>query len=162
MASVTLEHVKKIYDKNVVAVHDFNLEIKDKEFVVFVGPSGCGKSTTLRMIAGLEDISEGTLEIDLNSIFREPKGTALRYTLSDDFGGKAVIENNTLKVDCKGLKKAEFTVKATDEYDLSTELPLVLTEKNMLGVYALYALAPILGGAGAITLISHLRKKNQS
>ena len=105
---------------------------------------------------------EGTLEIDLNSIFREPKGTALRYTLSDDFGGKAVIENNTLKVDCKGLKKAEFTVKATDEYDLSTELPLVLTEKNMLGVYALYALAPILGGAGAITLISHLRKKNQS
>ncbi len=63
MASVTLEHVKKIYDNNVVAVHDFNLEIKDKEFVVFVGPSGCGKSTTLRMIAGLEDISEGVLRI---------------------------------------------------------------------------------------------------
>ena len=64
MASLKLEHVKKVYDKNVVAVHDFNLEIKDKEFVVFVGPSGCGKSTTLRMIAGLEDISEGTLSID--------------------------------------------------------------------------------------------------
>ena len=63
MASVTLEHVKKIYDNKVTAVHDFNLEIKDKEFVVFVGPSGCGKSTTLRMIAGLEDISEGTLKI---------------------------------------------------------------------------------------------------
>ncbi len=63
MASVTLEHVKKIYDGGVVAVQDFNLEIKDKEFVVFVGPSGCGKSTTLRMIAGLEDISEGTLKI---------------------------------------------------------------------------------------------------
>ena len=63
MASVKLEHVKKVYDKNVVAVHDFNLEIQDKEFVVFVGPSGCGKSTTLRMIAGLEDISEGTLTI---------------------------------------------------------------------------------------------------
>ena len=63
MASVTLEHVKKIYDGGVVAVHDFNLEIKDKEFVVFVGPSGCGKSTTLRMVAGLEDISEGTLKI---------------------------------------------------------------------------------------------------
>ena len=57
MASVTLEHVKKIYDNKVVAVQDFNLQIKDKEFVVFVGPSGCGKSTTLRMIAGLEDIS---------------------------------------------------------------------------------------------------------
>ena len=63
MAQVTLEGVKKIYDNKVVAVHDFNLNIKDKEFVVFVGPSGCGKSTTLRMIAGLEDISEGTLKI---------------------------------------------------------------------------------------------------
>ena len=63
MASVTLEGVKKIYDNKVVAVHDFNLNIKDKEFVVFVGPSGCGTSTTLRMIAGLEDISEGTLKI---------------------------------------------------------------------------------------------------
>ena len=64
MASVKLTNVKKVYDKNVVAVNDFNLEIKDKEFVVFVGPSGCGKSTTMRMIAGLEDITEGTIEID--------------------------------------------------------------------------------------------------
>ena len=63
MASLKLEHIKKVYDKNVVAVHDFNLEIKDKEIIVFVGPSGCGKSTTLRMIAGLEDISGGTLTI---------------------------------------------------------------------------------------------------
>ena len=64
MASVKLTNVKKIYDNKVVAVHDFNLDIKDKEFIVFVGPSGCGKSTTLRMVAGLEDISEGTVEID--------------------------------------------------------------------------------------------------
>ena len=64
MASVKLTGIKKIYDNKVVAVHDFDLEIADKEFVVFVGPSGCGKSTTLRMIAGLEEISEGTLEID--------------------------------------------------------------------------------------------------
>ena len=64
MASVKLTDVKKVYDNKVTAVHDFNLEIMDKEFVVFVGPSGCGKSTTLRMIAGLEDISGGTLEID--------------------------------------------------------------------------------------------------
>ena len=93
MASVTLKNVKKIYpfngddeknakkkkkkgeepekkksnlqvtDKGVVAVQDFNLEIKDKEFIVLVGPSGCGKSTTLRMIAGLEEISEGELYI---------------------------------------------------------------------------------------------------
>ena len=64
MATIKLEKVKKIYDKQVVAVHDFNLDIGDKEFVVFVGPSGCGKSTTLRMVAGLEDISEGTVSID--------------------------------------------------------------------------------------------------
>jgi len=64
MAHVKLTGVKKIYDNDVTAVHDFDLEIADNEFVVFVGPSGCGKSTTLRMIAGLEDISEGTLEID--------------------------------------------------------------------------------------------------
>ena len=64
MASVKLTNVKKVYGKNTVAVQDFNLDIADKEFIVFVGPSGCGKSTTLRMIAGLEDISEGTVEID--------------------------------------------------------------------------------------------------
>ena len=64
MARVQLENVFKIYQGNVTAVHDFNLDIKDKEFVVFVGPSGCGKSTTLRMIAGLEEISKGTCKID--------------------------------------------------------------------------------------------------
>ena len=63
MATVSLKNVKKIYDNKVTAVHDFNLEIADKEFIVLVGPSGCGKSTTLRMIAGLEDISEGDLVI---------------------------------------------------------------------------------------------------
>jgi len=64
MANVKLVNINKIYDNNVQAVFDFNLEIKNREFVVFVGPSGCGKSTTLRMIAGLEDISSGELYID--------------------------------------------------------------------------------------------------
>ena len=63
MASVKLEHIYKIYDGGVEAVSDVNLEIEDKEFIILVGPSGCGKSTTLRMIAGLEDISKGTLTI---------------------------------------------------------------------------------------------------
>ena len=63
MAEITLTHVKKIYDKSVVAVQDFCMEIQDKEFIVLVGPSGCGKSTTLRMIAGLEEISAGEIAI---------------------------------------------------------------------------------------------------
>ena len=64
MADVILENIRKVYDKDVVAVDDANIEIKDKEFVVLVGPSGCGKSTTLRMIAGLEEITGGEISID--------------------------------------------------------------------------------------------------
>ena len=63
MASLSLKHVCKVYPNGFEAVKDFNLEIKDKEFIIFVGPSGCGKSTTLRMVAGLEDISSGELKI---------------------------------------------------------------------------------------------------
>ena len=74
MSSLLFKNLNKIYDNNVQAVFDFSLEIKDKEFIVFVGPSGCGKSTTLRMVAGLENITSGELYIDnvlVNNI--EPK-----------------------------------------------------------------------------------------
>ena len=63
MASLSLQHINKTYPNGFQAVKDFNLEIEDKEFIIFIGPSGCGKSTTLRMIAGLEEISGGTLKI---------------------------------------------------------------------------------------------------
>ena len=63
MASLSLKHITKVYPNGFEAVKDFNLEINDQEFIIFVGPSGCGKSTTLRMIAGLEDISGGELYI---------------------------------------------------------------------------------------------------
>ena len=82
MASVKLTKVKKVYDNKVVAVHDFDLDIKDKEFIVFVGPSGCGKSTTLRMVAGLEDISGGTVEIDgevVNDLQPKDRGIAMVF-----------------------------------------------------------------------------------
>ena len=72
MASLSLKNINKIYDNNVQAVFDFNLEVADGEFIVLVGPSGCGKSTTLRMIAGLEDISSGTLIIDGEDVTRKP------------------------------------------------------------------------------------------
>ena len=74
MATLSFKNLNKIYDNDVQAVFDFSLDIKDKEFVVFVGPSGCGKSTTLRMVAGLENITSGELYIDnvlVNNI--EPK-----------------------------------------------------------------------------------------
>lgn len=64
MATLNFRHLNKVYDNRVQAVFDFNLDIKDKEFIVFVGPSGCGKSTTLRMVAGLESITSGELYID--------------------------------------------------------------------------------------------------
>ncbi|MFA5471182.1 MAG: sn-glycerol-3-phosphate ABC transporter ATP-binding protein UgpC [Acholeplasmataceae bacterium] len=64
MATLKLKDINKVYPNGVQAVFDFNLQIKDKEFIVFVGPSGCGKSTTLRMIAGLEEITSGELYID--------------------------------------------------------------------------------------------------
>ena len=63
MAGLSLRNINKVYPNGFHAVKDFNLEIEDKEFIIFVGPSGCGKSTTLRMIAGLEDISSGELRI---------------------------------------------------------------------------------------------------
>ena len=74
MADVKLEHVYKVYDNGITAVNDFCLDIKDKEFIVFVGPSGCGKSTTLRMIAGLEKITAGEISIDNTKINKmEPR-----------------------------------------------------------------------------------------
>ena len=72
MASLSLKNLNKIYDNNVQAVFDFNIDIKDGELIVLVGPSGCGKSTTLRMVAGLEDISSGQLIIDGKDVTQMP------------------------------------------------------------------------------------------
>ena len=74
MANLSLNHIYKVYDNGVKAVNDFTMEIADREFIVLIGPSGCGKSTTLRMIAGLEEITAGELKIGetvVNAI--EPK-----------------------------------------------------------------------------------------
>ena len=82
MSEVVMKGLKKVYDNKVTAVHDVNLEIKDKEFVVLVGPSGCGKSTTLRMVAGLESISDGELYIDgklMNDIVPKDRDIAMVF-----------------------------------------------------------------------------------
>ena len=74
MANLSLKHIYKVYPNGAKAVNDFNMQISDKEFIVFVGPSGCGKSTTLRMIAGLEKITAGELKIgDMVVNGMEPK-----------------------------------------------------------------------------------------
>ena len=72
MSDLKLQHLEKIYDNKVQAVYDFDLDVKDGELIVLVGPSGCGKSTTLRMVAGLEDISRGSLIIDGKDVTRMP------------------------------------------------------------------------------------------
>ena len=84
MAEIMLRNVCKMYDKEHYAVKDFNLSIHDKEFVIFVGPSGCGKSTTLRMIAGLEEISDGELWIDGKLCnYYEPKDRGMSMVFQD-------------------------------------------------------------------------------
>ncbi len=96
MASLSLRNVYKVYDGNVVAVSDFNLEIEDKEFIIFVGPSGCGKSTTLRMIAGLEEISKGELYIGdvlSNDISPKDRDIAMVFQYSALFDSLNVADN---------------------------------------------------------------------
>ena len=81
MANLSLKHIYKVYPNGAKAVNDFNMQIEDKEFIVFVGPSGCGKSTTLRMIAGLEPITAGELKIgDVVVNGMEPKDRDIKKT----------------------------------------------------------------------------------
>jgi len=82
MAEVVLKDITKVYDGNVKAVDNANVHVKDEEFVVLVGPSGCGKSTTLRMVAGLEDITSGDLMIDGKRMNDETSPWFSRITLS--------------------------------------------------------------------------------
>ena len=96
MATLSLQHVDKIYDNKVQAVFDFNLDVKDGEFIVLVGPSGCGKSTTLRMIAGLEDISNGHLFLDGKDITQTPakdRDMAMVFQSYALYGHMTIYEN---------------------------------------------------------------------
>ncbi|MBR3763234.1 MAG: ABC transporter ATP-binding protein [Clostridia bacterium] len=96
MAELSLQHIDKIYDNNVQAVFDFNMDVKDGELIVLVGPSGCGKSTTLRMVAGLEDISRGSLLLDGVDITRMPakdRDMAMVFQNYALYGHMTVYEN---------------------------------------------------------------------
>ncbi len=96
MSDLKLRHLEKIYDNNVQAVYDFNLDIKHGELIVLVGPSGCGKSTTLRMVAGLEDISAGNLIIDGRDVTQMPpkdRDIAMVFQNYALYGHMTVYEN---------------------------------------------------------------------
>ena len=96
MATLNLQHIDKIYDNNVQAVFDFNLDVKDGELIVLVGPSGCGKSTTLRMVAGLEDISAGKLLLDGRDITATPakdRDMAMVFQSYALYGHMTIYEN---------------------------------------------------------------------
>ncbi len=111
MASVRLENVEKIYEGNIVAVQNCNIEVKDKEFVVLVGPSGCGKSTTLRMIAGLEDISRGTIYIDEQPVNdRPPKDRDIAMVFQNYalYPHMSVYENMAFGLKLRKFPKAEI------------------------------------------------------
>ena len=117
MARVKLENVSKIYDNGYKAVKDMNLDIKDKEFVVLVGPSGCGKSTTLRMIAGLEDISQGKLLIDdkiVNDVSSKDRDIAMVFQSYALYPHMTIRENMGFALKMKKLKKDQIKTKVEE------------------------------------------------
>ena len=117
MATLSLKHIDKIYDNNVQAVFDFNLDIKDKEFIVFVGPSGCGKSTTLRMVAGLEDISAGELYIDdqlMNDVAPKDRNIAMVFQSYALYPHMTVYENMAFGLRLRKVPKDVIDQKVKD------------------------------------------------
>lgn len=117
MANISLKGIKKIYPGNVVAVQDFNLEIEDKEFIILVGPSGCGKSTTLRMIAGLEDISEGELFIGdqlVNDVAPKDRDIAMVFQNYALYPHMTVFDNMAFGLTLRKMPKAEIRQKVEE------------------------------------------------
>lgn len=111
MARVVFKNVYKKYSEDVIAVKDFNLDIKDEEFVVFVGPSGCGKSTSLRMLAGLEDISEGEIYIDdvlVNNVEPKNRDIAMVFQSYALYPHMSVYDNMAFALKLKKINKKEI------------------------------------------------------
>jgi multiple sugar transport system ATP-binding protein len=121
MAEIRLENVNKIYPNGVHAVKDFNLEIHDKEFVVFVGPSGCGKSTTLRMIAGLEDITSGNLYIGdrlMNNVHPRNRDIAMVFQNYALYPYMSVFDNMAFGLKLRKVPKGEIRQKVEAAADI--------------------------------------------
>ena len=111
MASISLHNICKVYPNGFEAVKDFNLDVADKEFIIFVGPSGCGKSTTLRMIAGLEDITSGELLIDgkvMNSVEPKDRDIAMVFQNYALYPHMTVFDNMAFGLKIRKVDKAEI------------------------------------------------------
>ena len=114
MSTVKLEHISKKYPNGFEAVKDFNLEIGDKEFIIFVGPSGCGKSTTLRMVAGLEEITGGDLYIDgkrMNDVEPKDRDIAMVFQNYALYPHMTVYDNMAFGLKIRKLPKEEIDKK---------------------------------------------------
>ena len=117
MANLSLRHIYKIYQGDVAAVKDFNLEIEDKEFIVFVGPSGCGKSTTLRMVAGLEEISKGELYIGdklVNDVEPKERDIAMVFQNYALYPHMSVYDNMAFGLKLRKVPKVEIDKKVKE------------------------------------------------
>ena len=114
MASLSLKNICKVYPNGFEAVKNFNLEIADKEFIIFVGPSGCGKSTTLRMVAGLEEISSGELSIDgrvVNDVEPKDRDIAMVFQNYALYPHMTVFDNMAFGLKLRKVPKDEIRKK---------------------------------------------------
>ncbi|MBC8586019.1 ABC transporter ATP-binding protein [Youxingia wuxianensis] len=117
MASISLKNIYKVYSGDVTAVHDFNLEIEDKEFIILVGPSGCGKSTTLRMIAGLEEITKGELYIGdrlVNDVAPKDRDIAMVFQNYALYPHMTVFKNMAFGLQLRKTPKEEIKKKVEE------------------------------------------------
>ena len=131
MADVTLRHVYKVYEGGVRAVNDFDLDIRDQEFVVFVGPSGCGKSTTLRMIAGLEEITAGQLYIDgelMNEVEPKNRDIAMVFQSYALYPHMTVYQNMAFGLKLRHTPKEEIDRRVKEAADI-LEISELLSRK---------------------------------
>ncbi len=121
MAGVIFRNVKKVYGSDVVAVHDFTLEVADKEFVVFVGPSGCGKSTTLRMVAGLEEITAGEIYIGerkVNNVLPKDRDVSMVFQNYALFPHMTVYNNIAFALKRRHVRRAEIERRVREAADI--------------------------------------------
>jgi len=121
MSEVILKDIKKVYDNGYVGTHDVNISIKDKEFIVLVGPSGCGKSTTLRMVAGLEEITDGELYIDgklMNDVAPKDRDIAMVFQSYALYPQMTVYQNMAFSLELRKTPKAEIDRKVREAAEI--------------------------------------------